>query len=192
MSYSSLISPNISLGSQPKRLNYKYFLGSGGYTTTPVPLALQISVDGGSYTTIYSHTSANSTFATSSTSPWQSNTIDLSSYANSDVKFRFVSNSNYGSGTCNQGLDEIVVENIPSCVNPTALTSSSVMSSSASIGWTAPSIAPASGYDYYLSTTNTAPTGATTPTGNVSTTSASLTGLTANTIYQFYIYIIHK
>jgi len=109
----NLLSPNISLGADPKKLKYNYFLGANGYTATPVPLALQISTNNGtSWTTIYSHTSANSTFANSSTSPWQLNTIDLTAYANMNVKFKFVSNSNYGSYTCDQGIDEFTISSI--------------------------------------------------------------------------------
>jgi hypothetical protein len=110
----NLLSPTISLGADPKKLKYNYFLGANGYTTTPVPLALQISTDNGtSWTTIYSHTSANSTFATSNSSPWQLNTIDLTAYANMTVKFKFVSNSNYYYiGTLNQGIDEFTISSI--------------------------------------------------------------------------------
>jgi hypothetical protein len=109
----NLLSPTISLGADPKKLKYNYFLGANGYTTTPVPLALQVSTDNGTtWSTIYSHTPENSTFATSSTSPWQLNTIDLTAYANMTVKFKFVSNSNYGYSTCNQGIDEFTISSI--------------------------------------------------------------------------------
>ena len=110
----NLLSPTISLGADPKKLKYNYFLGANGYTTTPVPLALQVSTDNGTtWTTLYSHTSANSTFATSNSSPWQLNTIDLTAYANMTVKFKFVSNSNWGYiGTLNQGIDEFTISSI--------------------------------------------------------------------------------
>ena len=110
----NLLSPTISLGADPKKLKYNYFLGANGHTTNLVPLALQISTDNGTtYTTIYSHTPANSTFATSNSSPWQLNTIDLTAYANMTVKFKFVSNSNYNYiGTVNQGIDEFTISSI--------------------------------------------------------------------------------
>jgi len=77
----------------------------------------------------------------------------------------------------------------PSCVGPTALTSSAITSTSATISWTAPATAPASGYEYYVSTVNSAPTAGTTPTGTTAAgvTTASLTGLTANTTYYFWV-----
>jgi gliding motility-associated-like protein len=104
-----IFSPTFALNATPMRFSYKYFLGSGGYQTTPVPLTVLISVNGGTYTTIYEHTAANSTFATASSSPWQTNTIDLAAYVGQNVKFAFYANSNYGSGICDQGIDEVRV-----------------------------------------------------------------------------------
>ena len=185
----NFFSPRFNLGSDPKRLKYYYFLGSNGYTSSPVPLALQISVDGGAYTTIYSHTSSNSTFSSTNTSPWTQQTIDLSAYAGHTVQFKYVSNSNYGSGVCDQGLDEITIENIPSCVEPSGLTSNTITYTSANIAWTASATPPANGYDYYVSTSNATPASTVTPTGNVGTTTytASLSSLTANTTYYFWV-----
>jgi gliding motility-associated-like protein len=104
-----IFSPTFALNATPMRFSYKYFLGSGGYQTTPVPLTVLISVNGGTYTTIYEHTAANSTFATLSSSPWQTNTIDLAAYAGQNVKFAFYANSNFGFGICDQGIDEVRV-----------------------------------------------------------------------------------
>jgi len=53
----------------------------------------------------------------------------------------------------------------PSCIAPTALTSSSVTTTSPTISWTASSPVPSSGYQYYVSTSSVAPTAGTTPTG---------------------------
>ena len=104
-----IFSPTFALNATPMRFSYKYFLGSEGYQTTLVPLSVLISVNGGAYTTIYDHTPANSTFATLSSSPWQTNTIDLTAYAGQNVKFAFYANSNWGSGICDQGIDEVRV-----------------------------------------------------------------------------------
>ena len=104
-----IFSPTFALNATPMKFSYKYFLGSEGYQTTPVPLTVLISVNGGTYTTIYEHTAANSTFATLSSSPWQTNTIDLAAYAGQNVKFAFYANSNWGGGICDQGIDEVRV-----------------------------------------------------------------------------------
>jgi hypothetical protein len=121
----NLFTPTFTLNTTPKEFTYNYFLGSGGYNGSnpsvpstdfsynPYPLEVLVSVNGGAYTSIYQHSSLNTTFATSSTSPWQTNTIDLTPYMGQNVQFKFQSNSNYGSGTCNQGLDQVKVRNIP-------------------------------------------------------------------------------
>jgi len=55
----------------------------------------------------------------------------------------------------------------PSCAgSPSLLTSSAITPTSATISWAAASPAPASGYQYYYSTSPTAPTGATVPSGS--------------------------
>ena len=76
---------------------------------------------------------------------------------------------------------------IPSCQVPTTLTFNSVTATSATIAWTAASPAPALGYQYYISTTNTPPTAATVPTGNTTATSVNLTALVPNTTYYFWV-----
>ena len=72
---------------------------------------------------------------------------------------------------------------------PTAVTASVSSTTAATINWTASSPAPASGYQYYLTTSTTLPNGATVPTGStaVGITTLSLTGLTPNTTYYIYI-----
>ena len=72
---------------------------------------------------------------------------------------------------------------------PSVLISNAVTSTTATISWTAASPAPASGYDYFLSTSATAPLASASPTATVAAgvLSASLTGLTANTTYYFWV-----
>jgi hypothetical protein len=85
-------------------------------------------------------------------------------------------------------IDDVIWEPIPTCLEPTAVVSSAITSSSANIAWTASPSAPASGYQYYLSTTNVAPTATTTPTGSVATgTSVALSALTSNTLYYVWV-----
>ena len=72
--------------------------------------------------------------------------------------------STYGN---NIYIDEVAIENIPSCLEPTSLIKSGITTTMATISWTAPSPAPANGYDYYLTTNNSTPTPSTIPTGNV-------------------------
>jgi GEVED domain len=181
----NLISPQIVLPASAKRLKYNYYLGSGGYTTTPVPLAVEISVDGGAYTNIYSHTSSNSTFATTAAvTNWKENWIDLTPYVNKTVQFRFVSNSNYGSGFCNQGLDQVTVEDLPACVQPGTPVASALIYNGATITWTAPSTGTTpTGYEYAVITSATPPASGTTFAG----LTTSVSGLSANTTYYIHV-----
>ncbi len=75
-----------------------------------------------------------------------------------------------------------------SCSAPSGVANSLVTSSTAAINWTAPSPAPADGYEYFVST-SVVPTGSTTPTGSVAAgiTTLNLTGLTAATNYCIYV-----
>lgn len=85
-------------------------------------------------------------------------------------------------------IDDVIWEPIPTCLEPTAVVLSNITAATATASWTASPSAPTSGYEYYLSTTNTAPTAATVATGTVATgTSVNLTGLTSNTVYYIWI-----
>ncbi|MFC6095183.1 T9SS type A sorting domain-containing protein [Flavobacterium qiangtangense] len=81
------------------------------------------------------------------------------------------------------------VKYLTDCIPPSALTSSNVTTTTATIGWTAPSTLPGDGYEYYVSTTNTAPTATTTPTGAVAagTLTANLASLPSATLHYFWV-----
>lgn len=82
-------------------------------------------------------------------------------------------------------LDDFVWEAIPTCTDPSALVSANVTSSSVDISWDAPNPAPALGYQYVISTSNTPPTAAGT---SVTTTFAQVTtGLLPTT--QYYVFV---
>lgn len=80
--------------------------------------------------------------------------------------------------------DDVVWEAVPSCFPPTALTTSAITSNSATLSWTAPSSAPASGYEYTYTTTNTAPTGNGT---SVSGTSSIIPLPSPSTTYYLWV-----
>ncbi|HLP64487.1 GEVED domain-containing protein [Flavobacterium sp.] len=72
----------------------------------------------------------------------------------------------------------------PSCVSPTLNAASNITLTTATISWNAPTSIPSNGYQYVVSTSNTTPGGAGTPTG---LTSVNLTGLIANTTYYVFV-----
>ena len=129
---------------------------------------------GTSGTLLYTY-SGTGTITTFSSSPGQQITIQF--YSDGSLNGAgFVLTAIY-SGTC------------ASCMAPTALTSTVATTTAATISWTAASPAPANGYDYYISSTSTAPTAGTTPTGTTAAgvTTEELTSLTTNTIYYFWV-----
>lgn len=85
--------------------------------------------------------------------------------------------------------DDVVWEAVPSCFPPTAVTTSAVTANTVTVSWTAPSSAPANGYEYYYSTTNTAPTATTTISGPSAAGSVStvVPGLNPATTYYLWI-----
>lgn len=99
----------------------------------------------------------------------------------------------YETGTGNTRdpirLDDIsITSSAMSCTQrPSNLTVSNISNNSAEVSWTASSPVPASGYDYYYTTSTTAPTELTVPTGNTSANSVNVTGLISNTTYYFWV-----
>lgn len=76
----------------------------------------------------------------------------------------------------------------PSCLAPTGLTIDNVTATGATFNWTG-SVSTNNGYDYYYSTSNTAPTSGTTPSGSVGqgVVTATVSGLTPSTDYFVWI-----
>ena len=94
-----------------------------------------------------------------------------------------------GYASFNQGylqIDDISLTN-PTCFPPTALSSTSITYNSAIVSWTAPASAPSAGYEYYLSTSATAPVATTSVSGAVSGTVTTLSGLFPVTTYYLWV-----
>ncbi|TXF77637.1 fibronectin type III domain-containing protein [Chryseobacterium sp.] len=79
----------------------------------------------------------------------------------------------------------------PACLEPSAVAVNGPTVNSVAVAWTAPTPAPALGYEVYYSTVNTAPTSTTVldGTNSVSSTStnATIAGLSANTTYYVWV-----
>ncbi len=76
-----------------------------------------------------------------------------------------------------------------SCWAPSNPTIGLVTDNSAGLSWTAPSTAPSQGYEYYFSTSSTAPTATTTPSGTApaGTTTTTMSPMLNNTVYYAWI-----
>ena len=73
------------------------------------------------------------------------------------------------------------------CFPPTSLMLSDISSSSVIVNWTAATVEPANGYDFYFSTSSTTPTSATTPTHTNQSPFTNVMGLQPSTIYYCWV-----
>ena len=170
--------PTVSLSDGTKRVRFYARAASGTSTTVSVG-TLSNPTDPASFTQIGSPITLTTTYALY--------TVNIP--AGSDVQLAF----KHGMAGTFQGIyiDNITVQMIPSCLEPTAVTASNLMTTSATVNWTAPSPVPANGYNVYYSTSSTPPTSATVldATNSVSATGtfATLTNLTPDTNYYIFV-----
>jgi hypothetical protein len=78
---------------------------------------------------------------------------------------------------------------VNACVPPSSVTAVADSPATGTVTWTEPWSTVVSGYEYYYSTSNTAPTVTTTPSGSAGqgVTTAALTGLSSNTSYYVWV-----
>lgn len=135
---------------------------------------------------------ASAAIATGHTGSFVVNAVAAGNYR---MRIRAWYNTNNPDSCASQTYGEaqdyklIVLTPLPCSGNPSAITVSAVGATTATVSWTAASPAPTSGYQYYLSTSNTAPIAATAPTGSTAAgvTTVNLTGLTGDTKYYFWV-----
>lgn len=91
--------------------------------------------------------------------------------------------------TTNYRRPSIGFDLLLTCYPPTGVSISNTTTTSADLSFTAPVAAPSGGYQYYLSTSSTAPTSGTAPTGTIAagSTSTTLTGLSGGQAYYIYV-----
>lgn len=141
---------------------------------------LQLSTDlGANYTTVQSFTVTN-------TNAWQSFNYDLTPYIGQIIRMRV--QATWSSGDFHLAFDNIMVA---SCLPPSGLSTSSLTTNSVNLNWTASVSNPADGYQWEVRTSGAAGSGATglVQSGSVAAgvTTASVSGLTSSTAYQFYV-----
>jgi hypothetical protein len=120
-----------------------------GYLTDPVDAATFVSLQ---------------SFTTTSTTVYDTFIAELGTDPGANQVLAFRNAGNLGYSIL---IDDVNWEVIPTCIEPTALAISNVTTDTATVSWTASVTLPANGYEYYVSTTSTAPTASTTPTGSV-------------------------
>lgn len=106
---------------------------------------------------------------------------------NGVFRYYLHANANCGNQNVNRSRFISCQTTAPSCGSPSGISFSVITSGTATATWTAASPVPSNGYDVYLSTSSTAPIASTTPSGNVTGTSANLNGLLAGTVYYVWV-----
>lgn len=125
-------------------------------------------------------------------SSWQNylNTnLNISSFAGTTMRLVFEWRNDASAGTQPAvAIDNINLQ-IPTCPPPATVSVTGTTATTATISWPAVTPTPALGYQYYYSTSSTAPNATTAPSGSVSgtTTTATITPLTPNTTYYFWV-----
>lgn len=150
--------------------NFSVYYATSNYAPTTI----------GSWTTLYTHTGV---------SVLSGNMVDFVAPSTGIYYIKFRLDAVSAPGSTQFNLDNVILQ-IEDCTPPTAWTGSpTVTSSSGSVAWTAPASAPSNGYQYYISTSNVAPTSTVPVTGSVAagTTNVTITGLTPSTTYYVWV-----
>ncbi|SHL51546.1 Por secretion system C-terminal sorting domain-containing protein [Chryseobacterium carnipullorum] len=156
-------------------------------TTAPISWTAPSAVPAGGYDVYYSTTATAPTAATPPTQTVTTGTgVTLSPLVPNTTYYVWI-RSRCSATDQSTWVGQLTLTTPPSCIAPTALTLGTVVPTSATISWTAPSPAPAGGYDVYYSTSATAPTGATVPSQTVTGTTATLSPLAANGTYYVWV-----
>ena len=120
---------------------------------------------------------------TSATDPWVNTIIDLSAYSGQTISVTFRGTS-AGIFEGDIAIDNVVFDELPTCVQPSSLTAAPTSSTDATITWTAGGTETQWTYDFgidpYTQGTNASTVVNTTP-------SINLTGLTAGETYTLFL-----
>jgi hypothetical protein len=111
---------------------------------------------------------------------WYSYNFNLPDNITGDGYVSFLATTQYGNNTF---IDQVVIENIPSCIEPIAIVASNVTDTGIDLAWTEIGSATSWNIEY-------GPVGFTPGTGTTviaNTNPSTLSGLSPNTSYNFYV-----
>lgn len=171
-----LLTPTFDLSAVGKTYQLKYWAWIGADASTN-PISIEASSDGGStWASIFTHD-------LTVTGNWFQNTIILTAYNTNNVVIRVKGVSDYGYGTDNSGIDDFTIEEAPSCLPATNPIISNLSATSAQLNWTS---GGASLFNIEYGPANFTP-GTGIMLSVTSDTFKVISGLTANTSYDWYV-----
>ncbi|MBR6062913.1 MAG: fibronectin type III domain-containing protein [Bacteroidales bacterium] len=125
-------SPEITLpntGVYVLKFDYSHRASCGAFKVKVMEVGQTEAVELGSYTSTGSNDYTNpGTFT-------EADPISLAAYAGRSIVLQFFSNANYGSGAI--FVDNVAIEEAPSCMKPSAITVDTVTETTAQVSWTA-------------------------------------------------------
>ena len=172
-----LVSPHLDLGTTAKRLKFWVRHYSNN---EPDNLNVRISTTGNDIPSFASNLLL-SLSTTQITTTYTEYIVDLSAYSGL-VYIAFAREDAPADGWY-ISIDDVTVEESPSCVEPTALNVTALTSSSATLGWTEGG--SATSWDIEWGVLGFTPTG--TPTISGATNPQTISSLSSNTAYSFYV-----
>lgn len=111
------------------KFDYSHRASCGAFKVKVMEVGQTEAVELGSYTSTGSNDYTNpGTFT-------EANPISLAAYAGRSIVLQFFSNANFGSGAI--FVDNVAIEEAPSCMKPSAITVGTVTETTAQVSWTA-------------------------------------------------------
>ena len=142
--------------------------------------------DGSTWSSELTINSTNNTLQTGPGDPWQEAVVDLSTYAGDTIKVRFTGSRSsafgFTSTQADWAIDDIEIDNAPTCLKPTAISTTASTTTSITLSWTT---GGASNWQIEYG----AP-GFTPGTGtivNATSNPFTVTGLAPSTYYDFWV-----
>lgn len=157
-------------------LSYYYHL----YGADIVELNIEVSSDGG--TTWTTEETITGEQQSDNTDPWIKSYVSLSSYVNETIQIRW-SGPKGASFNCDMAIDEVSVDETPSCFDPQLLEFISATDESITIGWD--EIGSATNWNIEYGLEGFVQSNGTVV--SVSSNPGTITGLDDNTTYDFYV-----
>ena len=172
-----LLTPPISLANttSPELIFWYHMFG---FSIGSLQVQVNVVGGGGGWTTI---STISGQQQTTQTAAWLSKTLNLSSYVGDTIRIRFLATRTVTSTFAQISIDDVTVQETPTCAAPTNVYTTGTTSNSTSVGWTL-TTNPVQ-IEYGISGFTPGTGTLVTPTNNPQL----ISGLNGSTTYDFYV-----